>query len=335
MSFNTFKQTAPNASPPPGGDSRQSARAAQLVEAGLWLRLNGDRAGARALLEQALAVDPSHLRARRLLDASIELAETGSSESDVAESSWGDSAEPGFTADLEASIADEPGPDLDQALEQLEQRLLASEEAAPSHPLPIESAEPELIQTAAAVSESQTAPAPDPAEPSSAEPFPVETEGQVVEPRAVEKEALAPIAPAPVFEAEAELDPDELKLLRELRPRQGWRVAVALTGVVLVGLGVLTVAGMILPSKKAVSLPQVAVPAPASAELEAESDLAPLPVDSEAHPAEEEGADLVALPAKPRPAPVAKPLAKAKANPPPQNPAAKLDRDGVMDPYGL
>ncbi len=44
-------------------------RAAQLVEAGLWLRLSGDHDGARKLFEQALKLDPSNARARQLLDA--------------------------------------------------------------------------------------------------------------------------------------------------------------------------------------------------------------------------------------------------------------------------
>ncbi|MFL5321863.1 MAG: hypothetical protein ACJ790_19535 [Myxococcaceae bacterium] len=42
-------------------------RASQLVEAGVWLRLSGDHAGARRLFEQALKLDPSNDRARQLL----------------------------------------------------------------------------------------------------------------------------------------------------------------------------------------------------------------------------------------------------------------------------
>lgn len=45
-----------------------SQRATQLVEAGLWLRLSGDREGARRLFEQALKLDPTNVRARQLLD---------------------------------------------------------------------------------------------------------------------------------------------------------------------------------------------------------------------------------------------------------------------------
>ncbi len=44
-------------------------RAAQLVEAGLWLRLSGDHEGARRLFEQALKLDPENQRAKQLLDA--------------------------------------------------------------------------------------------------------------------------------------------------------------------------------------------------------------------------------------------------------------------------
>ena len=42
-------------------------RAAQLVEAGVWLRLSGDSAGARRLFEQALKLDPSNDAARAAL----------------------------------------------------------------------------------------------------------------------------------------------------------------------------------------------------------------------------------------------------------------------------
>lgn len=44
-------------------------RAAQLVEAGMWLRLSGDHEGARRLFEQALRLDPENARARQLLEA--------------------------------------------------------------------------------------------------------------------------------------------------------------------------------------------------------------------------------------------------------------------------
>jgi tetratricopeptide (TPR) repeat protein len=43
------------------------ARAIQLVEAGLWLRMSGDLEGARRLFEQALRLDPGCDRARELL----------------------------------------------------------------------------------------------------------------------------------------------------------------------------------------------------------------------------------------------------------------------------
>jgi tetratricopeptide (TPR) repeat protein len=46
-----------------------SARANQLVEAGLWLRLSGDHPGARRLFEQALKLDPGNARAKQLLDS--------------------------------------------------------------------------------------------------------------------------------------------------------------------------------------------------------------------------------------------------------------------------
>jgi hypothetical protein len=47
-----------------------AARAAQLVEAGVWLRLSGDQEGARKLFEQALRFDPQNARARQLLKES-------------------------------------------------------------------------------------------------------------------------------------------------------------------------------------------------------------------------------------------------------------------------
>src|SRR3954462_1219459 len=46
-----------------------NARAAQLVEAGMWLRLSGDHEGARRLFEQALRLDPENARARQLLES--------------------------------------------------------------------------------------------------------------------------------------------------------------------------------------------------------------------------------------------------------------------------
>lgn len=44
-------------------------RARKLVEAGVWLRISGDHEGARRLFEQALALDPTNVRAKQLLDA--------------------------------------------------------------------------------------------------------------------------------------------------------------------------------------------------------------------------------------------------------------------------
>lgn len=44
-------------------------RAAQLVEAGLWLQMSGDAEGARRLFEQALKLDPGNARAQQLLGA--------------------------------------------------------------------------------------------------------------------------------------------------------------------------------------------------------------------------------------------------------------------------
>ena len=44
-----------------------SARANQLLEAGLWLKMSGDLDGARRLFEQALKLDPESIRARELL----------------------------------------------------------------------------------------------------------------------------------------------------------------------------------------------------------------------------------------------------------------------------
>src|SRR4030088_334793 len=46
-----------------------NARAAQLVEAGMWLRLSGDQEGARRRFEKALRLDPTNARAKQLLDS--------------------------------------------------------------------------------------------------------------------------------------------------------------------------------------------------------------------------------------------------------------------------
>ena len=48
-----------------------SARANQLLEAGLWLKMSGDLDGARKLFEQALKLDPDSIRARELLGQSV------------------------------------------------------------------------------------------------------------------------------------------------------------------------------------------------------------------------------------------------------------------------
>ena len=42
-------------------------RAAQLIDAGIWLRLSGDLEGARKLFERALKLDPTNERAAQLL----------------------------------------------------------------------------------------------------------------------------------------------------------------------------------------------------------------------------------------------------------------------------
>ena len=52
-----------------------SARANQLLEAGLWLKMSGDLDGARRLFEQALKLDPDSIRARELLGHSLPEAE--------------------------------------------------------------------------------------------------------------------------------------------------------------------------------------------------------------------------------------------------------------------
>jgi hypothetical protein len=49
-----------------------SARANQLLEAGLWLKMSGDLDGARKLFEQALKLDPDSIRARELLGHSVQ-----------------------------------------------------------------------------------------------------------------------------------------------------------------------------------------------------------------------------------------------------------------------
>ena len=48
-----------------------SARANQLLEAGLWLKMSGDLEGARRLFEQALRLDPDSIRAQELLGHSM------------------------------------------------------------------------------------------------------------------------------------------------------------------------------------------------------------------------------------------------------------------------
>jgi hypothetical protein len=48
-----------------------SARANQLLEAGLWLKMSGDLDGAKKLFEQALKLDPDSIRARELLGHSV------------------------------------------------------------------------------------------------------------------------------------------------------------------------------------------------------------------------------------------------------------------------
>jgi hypothetical protein len=52
-----------------------SARANQLLEAGLWLKMSGDLDGARKLFEQALKLDPDSIRARELLGHSVDKSE--------------------------------------------------------------------------------------------------------------------------------------------------------------------------------------------------------------------------------------------------------------------
>ena len=44
-----------------------SDRAAQLVEAGIWLKLSGDSEGSRKLFERALKLDPGNQKATQLL----------------------------------------------------------------------------------------------------------------------------------------------------------------------------------------------------------------------------------------------------------------------------
>ncbi|PTL78296.1 hypothetical protein [Vitiosangium sp. GDMCC 1.1324] len=59
------------------GSERDAIRANQLIEAGLWLHLGGDRAGARSLFMKALVHDPSNRRAREWLaksEASVSVA---------------------------------------------------------------------------------------------------------------------------------------------------------------------------------------------------------------------------------------------------------------------
>src|SRR5262249_36589153 len=58
-----------------GGQTAVSARANQLLEAGLWLKMSGDLDGARRLFEQALKLDPDSIRARELLGHEMSEAE--------------------------------------------------------------------------------------------------------------------------------------------------------------------------------------------------------------------------------------------------------------------
>ncbi len=55
----------PHLSPVPSSASHRSEK---LLEAGLWLRMNGDPEGGLKLIEQALQVDPNNARARKLLE---------------------------------------------------------------------------------------------------------------------------------------------------------------------------------------------------------------------------------------------------------------------------
>ena len=58
------------------GPSHDVLRANQLIEAGLWLRLGGDDAGARRLFMRALSHDPTNRRAKEWL-AKLAAARTG------------------------------------------------------------------------------------------------------------------------------------------------------------------------------------------------------------------------------------------------------------------
>lgn len=49
-------------------------RAAQLVDAGVWLKLSGDLDGARRLFERALKLDPTNVKAKQLLTQPAEVA---------------------------------------------------------------------------------------------------------------------------------------------------------------------------------------------------------------------------------------------------------------------
>ncbi|MBL9038190.1 MAG: hypothetical protein JNG84_06750 [Archangium sp.] len=51
-------------------------RAAQLVDAGIWLKLSGDLEGARKLFQRALKLDPTNEQAQRLVDAPAEPSPT-------------------------------------------------------------------------------------------------------------------------------------------------------------------------------------------------------------------------------------------------------------------
>lgn len=52
-----------------------TARASQLVEAGMWLQMSGDQDGARRLFEEALRLDPTHARAQELLGSRLGVEE--------------------------------------------------------------------------------------------------------------------------------------------------------------------------------------------------------------------------------------------------------------------
>ncbi len=92
-----------------------SERAAKLVEAGIWLKLSGDREGARKLFERALRLDPDNQKALELLSSDSSPAHSNESEWAMAIGSQATGAlVPSLDGDW-GRLATKPGPGLDES----------------------------------------------------------------------------------------------------------------------------------------------------------------------------------------------------------------------------